>query len=90
MSNLLELSGKKEVEEKIFHCFRSIALDDNLDTVRYFVCELNVKISDVYRKNLEKQLPKVEEILASRDLKDELDIELLKNKQHETSKQIKI
>jgi hypothetical protein len=50
--NLRQMHREKEVEEKLFHCFRSVVTEDNIDTVRYFIIEQNVKVSDEFRKGI--------------------------------------
>lgn len=87
---LLELHGEKEVEYKIFRCFNSTIKEDNLDVIRYFIFEQNVKVPKEFRKNLENHFPDIGNLLVNRDLKDELDKDLIENKPQAKTKQTKI
>jgi len=87
---ILELHGQNEVDRKVFTCFRSVVQEDNLDTIRYFIFEQNVKISEEFRKNLKIHFPDIEPLFNSQDLKNELDDNLSKNKSEKTSKRMKV
>jgi hypothetical protein len=88
--NLLQLHRKKEVEEKIYHCFRSVVSKDNLDTMYYFIIDLNVKVSEEYSENLKKQYPELEKLFNFNNLNHELSNDLKINKPKQSSKKIKI
>jgi nitrate/nitrite-specific signal transduction histidine kinase len=88
--NLRQMHREKEVEEKLFHCFRSIIQEDNLNTVRYFIFEQNVKVSKEFRENLKKHFPQIDELLDITDLKHELDNDLKENSSPKIPKRMKI
>jgi hypothetical protein len=88
--NLRQMHREKEVEEKLFHCFRSVVTEDNIDTVRYFIIEQNVKVSDEFRKGIKNNFPGIEKIIYLNDLKNELETDLKENSPPKTPKRMKI